>query len=1380
MDRRNFKKVHTDLTHFSSIGPGANVIGGVGNAPNPWHPPGDTDAALQIQGQNLQNPLPPVSYDQHSQLQPAKLKQPSNVSRGVCKVPVSQARVRRREKIDHTNRNKSTLSIHNYRPNYTWNRGGRVKELRLRHLARKYLYIWLKNVFGRIRPSLARLHHDQRLLSLCFRQWHLYWWEVRQEWRLMVRAECHYRYVMWAKIVSAWKIYVTVQFEKNRKNAAALQMYKKSVLKTVIRAWISYVLERRRKKLLSGQSDAFNKMSCVRMAWKQWRLQLRLASEQNDMSSLAMQFWGYRVQAQHWLIWQDAFLRRQKVTKQKEVAERHYDQAVVFKCWNAWIIYWKTRLVKVRNKAYAVNLYHNSLKMRIFNVWYKRLQARRCLAANQQHMTALARGFKTRQVFTCWKFYVKMRKEKRAKERMASLHYRHNQLTLGLTAFRLNLVQHRVRLVRVQMADALRMSHLMSRAWTRWSDRWEQRTELQMVSKTTTARKHFKSVILKKCVRSWLQYVHWRRMRKTQYTKADAHFYQQMMSLCIFRMRVFAQMEKNQRELAQKAVQFRKESLCWQYFEQWKTEWERSKENRMLQRLAILHCEDVLKARLFSLWKSRTSEELAQKEKETVAIQQFHMSMRQNHFLAWKEYVCQLRFNELNEIKASRHYCTTLLSKALKSWKQYHMHKRCSNQKVHRAVVFHNHTLYKVTLTCWRTYVRHMREVGAVVDAKFEDKCRQLLRRSVVKWRENVQLQVFVKQQESKGIAFHKTQVLAKVVRSWHRYTVVRAYKRLHTQQLEHQVQQQLSKNKLRCFFHRWHREYVLSVHTKQNLHLASQHFRRSLQIKVISQWQSFTRLHIKKHLITQQSLWFDKVCTTAKFFHLWKQQHVESQEEQSKTNLALWHWSLGLLHKTVSSWHEFVLNKQRKKQREMDALEKRRVRLLQLGVTKWLTVAADLSDLRAKFAAQRQAESAFDTFRITQKYALKWRYITNGNLSERHRRVPRKKPVVQENVVLAAETRPLEPKSKEAVRPSVNKGDHRSMLHIDVEGCQPVIPVLRSASSPVIPQRPKPRKPDFLKDSLKRLGLHSSVQEMLESRQEPCGVLHEAHSVKSTHEKLHVDSSQHYRLNVMQEHFNVGVELPPETCNVQSTEHSHNSSRAELALTKAKDVFTGDEQFYDSTAVSSLPPVSQKDQPQLSHQALKDHYQHAHGNVSQQEKKQEFQLEGCQCSHLAAKNITNSEKPLSSLILLTPMDFVNKNENAAESTSREKSFGYSNTERNVGSENIPYSTAKTVKANLGQNISPTAELIQIRDTLNTFAKEKKRLRLLQKQRQLLSDWLNEENEENEDAVTAREELNSLISEIDLLKKSVDAQQPVCAQLVEKTKELMQKLGAKT
>ena len=63
MDRRNLKKVHDDLSNFSSTRPIVNDV----NSPNPWHPPDDKDTALQIQGQNLQSILTLVPYGQHPQ-----------------------------------------------------------------------------------------------------------------------------------------------------------------------------------------------------------------------------------------------------------------------------------------------------------------------------------------------------------------------------------------------------------------------------------------------------------------------------------------------------------------------------------------------------------------------------------------------------------------------------------------------------------------------------------------------------------------------------------------------------------------------------------------------------------------------------------------------------------------------------------------------------------------------------------------------------------------------------------------------------------------------------------------------------------------------------------------------------------------------------------------------------------------------------------------------------------------------------------------------------------------------------------------------------------------------------------------------------------------
>ena len=62
-----------------------------------------------------------------------------------------------------------------------------------RYLARKYLTIWARRVFGRVLPSAARLHHETAVQRRVFSVWYEQWWVVRREWKLNIRADCHNR-----------------------------------------------------------------------------------------------------------------------------------------------------------------------------------------------------------------------------------------------------------------------------------------------------------------------------------------------------------------------------------------------------------------------------------------------------------------------------------------------------------------------------------------------------------------------------------------------------------------------------------------------------------------------------------------------------------------------------------------------------------------------------------------------------------------------------------------------------------------------------------------------------------------------------------------------------------------------------------------------------------------------------------------------------------------------------------------------------------------------------------------------------------------------------------------------------------------------------------
>ena len=112
-----------------------------------------------------------------------------------------------------------------YDPYYTWNRGGRLKELRIRNLARKYAYIWREKIWGNcsLTPSAVKRHLDEKRRIRLFLAWKRFWWEKNKEWKLNVRATIHYNHKVAENVLTRWSSFVKENKSFRNKECQAFQ-----------------------------------------------------------------------------------------------------------------------------------------------------------------------------------------------------------------------------------------------------------------------------------------------------------------------------------------------------------------------------------------------------------------------------------------------------------------------------------------------------------------------------------------------------------------------------------------------------------------------------------------------------------------------------------------------------------------------------------------------------------------------------------------------------------------------------------------------------------------------------------------------------------------------------------------------------------------------------------------------------------------------------------------------------------------------------------------------------------------------------------------------------------------------------------------------------
>ncbi|KAK5872526.1 hypothetical protein PBY51_013217 [Eleginops maclovinus] len=861
-----------------------------------------------------------------------------------------------------------------YRVGYSWNKGGRLKELRIRHLARKFLRIWMQNTFGRILPHKAKSHCDSVVLRRAFEGWRDEWWTSRREWSLSVRADCHYRYYLYNLAFHSWQSFLLLHKEKKSKVQKAQSFADRQRMSLVWERWKVFMEMRQMTRKMLESAVERNRLATLHSAWSLWQTRLQRYRDLHTLEDQTLKRSALTLQSRTWLHWKDMY-RAACCQKEKESkAALHFILRLKRKTLDRWKSYVLSLQTKKTSKAMAQRACDLRLMMTCLSEWSNALHRKRNEEERMQTAKHLAIRSTQRRTLERWRAYVSLCREEAERHRTASEHHHHQLLRAGLRGLSVNIIRNRTHRLNNNMAVQHYSQTMTCRYWSLWQDRLEEAEDEIFQPLKKMALTKYSTSLLSSSLHHWREKLANQRRMQVLERRADLWFAERMLPLCFnswVESTLQRRLHKQRKHKAEVYNQQRQYSLV---FYTWWGESENHKQQMLSERLAILHEERCLLQRAWSCWKLRTEQQMDEEEKWKASERLYRHRLLHKTMKQLKVNSTEIQDRRNREQQAFHRGDLRCLRWAVEKWKKYVQSQREKKSRLKQMQQIYEVKLLKRTFVAWKKHHLQMSQTYRHAEGLHRQRKQNFLRRALCVWRENAvqRTEVRLKDRQAQNHFRHFLQL--KLFRAWREAAACSVSKRHQQGEAVNKAQRTINQVRLLRSFRQWRMQTQEARIERICMDKARRYHESKLLSRALRAWNEHHNQHHKNKVMRRQGIFLLRLKMYQTYFELWKIKLQHRQREAKQTERALWHWSLSLQAKVLYGWRQTVTEKCRKREQAARAAEVYRDGLLREGVTCILSYASHMNNLTTSLTQYSQEQRSRHLQRVVRRCAMRWK----------------------------------------------------------------------------------------------------------------------------------------------------------------------------------------------------------------------------------------------------------------------------------------------------------------------------------------------------------------------------------------------------------------------